>query len=97
MAELIRLSQSEAEASKKNMASKGEAFLQNLRTLDAEVTKISGWYKGEAAVRFVDKYFNTVKPGIVKMVNECVAEYGELLTSIVRTQQEADAQIAAKI
>ena len=95
--DVIRLSQAEAENSKAKMRTKGESFLQGLRTLDAEVTSIQRWYQGQAATRFIDKYFSQVKPEIERMVNQCVEEYGALLMEIVSKQQEADASLASRI
>jgi len=97
MADVIRLSESEAISSKQKMADKAQTFLGGIKTLDNEVNSITRWYQGEAAVKFIDKYFSYVKPEIEKMVNECVEEYGALLMKVVNQQQEADRAAASMI
>ena len=96
MAERIQLSEGEARSAISNLKTKKETVINTVNNLQKEVDKVQSWWKGESAIAFVQE-FKTIKEYINKNVEDCIEKYCNLLDSVIKAHQEADANIAAQI
>jgi len=96
MAERIQLSEGEARSAISNLKNKKETVIGSVNNLQKEVDKVQSWWKGESAIAFVQE-FQTIKDYINKNVEDCIEKYCNLLDSVIKAHQEADASIAAQI
>jgi len=96
MAERIQLSQGEANSAKGRIKSKSDSWMQNMSTIEKEVTAMANWFKGETGNALIALY-QKCQSEIKKDIGRFISEYNETIDKAVHSLQDADHQVARQI
>jgi len=96
MADSIQLSQKDAESAKLRITTKSDTWINNMSSIEKEVSAMANWFKGETGAALILLYQKCQKD-IQKDIHQFIGEYNGTIDRAVSSLQDADHSVAKQI